>query len=632
MGKSKGQFLGSKSKTIFQTLLSTLLIFQITFGPNILFAADSGETRSREYSVFLPHEIQDMAAEDFLKSDSQFSENEKAVIEKYFNEPARLTLDLFILTRALLEKADSIPTAAEDIRSRESDREISVELPGIGKAEFNSLGARSEGKIFTRFVHYKTQTSYVAIDRKFIEKYSTQDLVLLGATEKDAERAILEARGQLDRYVAIQQLHTKVHPEEYIPFPELHNVSEEEARAHLNELVESAKAKPKKRYDNGLKVNAGRLVKILVYDSETQIQHSLTEYQRASDLKPMDRVKIYWRSIKQGTRLNWEYWDNGKFYEKPLTFFTGDVLVGLFSAVAQTGVFLSLKGFNADPFSIIMVAGWAFAFSITPTFRNWINVNPSRSSIIFKSFLNSMAFNYVMLVAIHGADVVFSLTPTAFNLAFLSVTNAIINNFGKVWWYKVPQMRERAGLNLKQINIGNFRTKVDQSSIEQQAWYLGSNIFRMADLVAMGTLFNIMMIDFTYSRLAMLITLPVVHYSIMRYAMAKDFKEKEILKKDWIKYNYLHWNGKPVEIHGHKIPILYLGSLEMMAKESWMIAKNSAMMVYWLGRVIYDAINTTMSALLNKYATLNEAERQRINGISRAPSRRAMNMCARLFN
>lgn len=605
MGKGQGQFLGAESTGLFKSIITLLIVFQIVFSQTILMAADGGDThlQQKEYSVFLPKELQALASENFLKSDTQFTENEKAFIEAYFNEPARVTLDLMILARALIEKADSKENAAEDIRSRESDREISVEIPGLGKAEFNSLGYRGSGKIFTRFVHYQTQTSYVYLDEKIapIESLTEAEREQLGVNAKDVERARAETRGELERYTAIQQMHTKVHPEEYNPFPNLEELKPAEAKEYLEQLVENAKAKPKKKYDNGQKVKTGRLVKIITYDGETQVTKSIEEHKRYEDLSPMQRVKLYWKSIKQGTRLNWEYWDHGKLHQKPLTFLTGDVLVSLFSTVMQTGVFLSLKGFNADPFSILMVSGWAFAFSITPTFRNWINVNSSKSAVLFKSFLNSMVFNYIMLTAIHGADVVFSLSLAAFNLAFLSISNAVINNFGKVWWYKVPQMRQRAGLNLKEINIGNFKTKVDQSSLEQQAWYLGSNIFRTADLIGMGALFTVLALEFTWSRLAMLVTLPVVHYSIMRYAVAKDFKEKKELERDWTKYNYLHWKGEPVTIKGHKIPILYFGALEMMAKESWMIAKNSAMMIYWPGKVIFDTISAGSRKLIAQF-------------------------------
>lgn len=607
----KGQVLGAKSTGLFKIFITTAIIFQIAFGSTLGYAADGSTVRApqKEYSVFLPPELQNLAAEDFLKSGNQFNENEKLFIEKYFNEPARVTLDLMILARALIEKADATANVADKIKSRSSDLEVSVEIPGIGKAEFNSLGYKDSGKPFTRFVHYGTGTSYVFIDTDImpLESLTAEERAQLGEKASEEERDRKVSRSELNRYTALQQMHTKVHAEEYNPFPDLSELKPEEAKDYLTQLVENAKQNPpKKRYDTSSKMKTGRLVKIIGYSGQTQTKQFLNEHQRYEDVPPLQRVVIYWKSVKQGTRLNWDYWDKGDIANKAKGLFTGDVLVGIFSTIMQTGIFVALKGGNVDPLSLILVAGWAFAFSVTPTIRNWINVNGSKSAVLFKSFLNSVVFNYIMLVAIHGADTVFSLSLASFNMAFLAITNAVINNFGKVWWYKIPQMRQRAGLNLREINVGGFKTKVDQSSIEQQAWYLGSNIFRTADLIAMGTLFSFLGLEFTVSRVALLLSIPTMHYLIMKYAERKDFKERKILREEWEKANFLHWNNKPVTVGGFRIPILYLGAAPMFIKETWIIAKSTMMMIYWPGKVTFDLIKAGSDKMMASLESLGE--------------------------
>lgn len=594
---------------LFSTTLTFAIVFQLSLGSTILMAADSGydppPVKPKEYSVFQPNDL-NLDAEDYLKSNDQFNEDEKSFIKKYFDEPARVTLDLLILARALAEKAATIVDVADKIKSRRSDQEISVELPGIGKAEFNSLGYKDSGKIFTRFVHYGTGTSYIFLDTDIVplDRLTAEDKASLGDYKAiDEERDRSQSRSESNRYIAIQQMHTKVHPEEYNPFPNLSEIKPGEAASYLQELVDFAKKNPpKKKYDTSKKIKTGRLVKVIAYSGKEQVVKQIKEYQRYEDLSPIQRVAIYWRSVKQGTRLNWDYFDHGKIYQKPLSLLTGDVLVSLFSTVMQTGIFAALKG-TSDPFSLLLVGGWAFAFSITPTARNWVNVNSSKSAVLFKSFLNSVIFNYILLTAIHGADVVFSMSTVAFNLAFLSVTNALINNFGKVWWYKIPQMRERAGMNLKKANILGLKTKVDQSSFEQQAWYLGSNIIRTADLIAMGSLFSIMNIDFTLSRVVMLMSIPTMHFLIMKYSERKDFKEKHILREEWEKANYLHWKGKPIEFAGHKVPIMYLGSVKMFFQESWIVATNSAKLIYWPGKVVFDLLKASSDNVLKSTQT-----------------------------
>lgn len=595
------RFLGIGSSLFSVSLLRQILAFaisiQIALGSYSL-AADSGtapQAANKGYSVYLPPELRDLAAESFFKNDSQYNETEKLFIEKYFNEAGRKNLNQIILARALLEKADSIDAVEEKIRSRKSDLEVAVEMKGLGKAEFNSLGYPGSGRPFTRFVDYQSNTADIFIDTDIVplDTLTAKDLAQLDIRPEQLARDAKIFNSELNRYVAIQQMHTKVHPQEYNPLPNLEEINPEEAKEYLQELIDNAKKNPpKKNYDGEGKIVTGRYTRVITYSGKAQIIKSIKEYQRYEDLSPLGKVKVYWNSIKQGTRINWDYWDQGNLSGKIKGVFTGDVLVGIFSTVMQTGIFVSLKGFDVDPLSLILVSGWAFAFSITPTIRNWININPSKSSVLFKSFLNSMVFNYIMLVAIHGVDAVFSLNAAAFNMAYLAISNAIINNFGKVWWYKIPQMRQRAGLNLRQINVGNFKTNVDQSSIEQQAWYLGSNIFRTADLLAMGSLFTFLSIEFTASRVAMLLTIPTMHFLIMKYAEKRDMKEKNILRSEWEKANYLHWEGKPVLFKGHKIPIFYMGAAKMFIQETWLIAKNSAMLIYWPAKVIFDALRS----------------------------------------
>ncbi len=595
-----GNFLEVVSKGLVY-LFTFVLILQIGLSPTLAIAADgSTRPRSQDRSVFLPDAL-NLPAEDFLKSSDHFNENEKAFIEKYFNEPARVTLDLMLLARALSEKADLILDVDNKIKSRNSSEEVAVEIPGLGKGEFNSFGYKEQGKIFTRFVHYQTETSYVFIDTDImpLNELTEEDITRMAKGAKDEERARKQLRSEVDRYIALQQMHTKAPPSEYTPFPDITQIDAESAKSYLDELVENAKQNPpKKNYDTGKKIRTGRLVKVIAYSGKEQVVKDIKEFQRYEDVSPLARVSIYWRSIKQGTRLNWQYYDHGNIFQKGGTFITGDALVSLFSTAAQTTVFAALKG-TADPFSLILVSGWAFAFSITPTARNWINVNSSKSAVLFKSFLNSVAFNYILLTAIHGADVVFALNATALNLAFLSISNALINNFGKVWWYKVPQMRQRAGLNLREVNIGNFKPRVDQSSFEQQAWYLGSNIFRTADLIAMGTLFTVMGLEFTASRVAMLLSIPTMHYFITKYAERKDSKEKVILRQEWDRANYLHWNQKPVTIGGYRIPIFYLGAAPMFAKEVGIVATNSFKMVYWVNKVAFDLMKSAAQSAID---------------------------------
>lgn len=601
-----GNISGVTSRGFFY-LFHAILILQIGFAPTVLLAADSGEVplHAKERSVFLPDALK-LPAKDFLKSSDHFNENEKAFIEKYFNEPARVTLDLMILARALSEKADQILDVNNKIKSRNSIDEVAVEIPGLGKAEFNSFGYKEQGKIFTRFVHYQTGTSYIFIDTDImpLNELTEEEIAKLAKGAKDEERARRQLRAEVDRYTALQQMHTKVQPNEYTPFPDLSQIDAESAKAYLEELVKNAKENPpKKTYDTNQKIETGRLVKIIGYSGKRQVVNAIREFQRYTEVSPLARVAIYWRSIKQGTRLNWEYYDHGNIFQKAGTLISGDALISLFSTAAQTTVFALLKG-TTDPFSLILVSGWAFAFSITPTARNWINVNSSKSAVLFKSFLNSVAFNYILLTAIHGADVVFALNATALNLAFLSLSNAMINNFGKVWWYKVPQMRQRAGLNLREVDIGKFRTRVDQSSFEQQAWYLGSNIFRTADLIAMGTLFTVIGLEFTASRVAMLLSIPTMHYFILKYAERKDSKERNVLRQEWDRANYLHWKGEPVKVGGYKVPIFYMGAVPMFAKEVGIVATNSFKMVYWVGKVSFDLFKNAAQATLNAVAPI----------------------------
>lgn len=635
------RFLGAGSSLFSTSLLrqsiAFAIIFQIILGSNLGLAADSGSVPnvSKDYSVYLPQDLKALATESFFKNDSQYNEMEKLFIEKYFNEAGRKNLNQIILARALIEKANETDNVEEKIRSRKSDVEVAVEMKGLGKAEFNSLGYPGSGRPFTRFVDYQSNTSDIFIDTDIVplDTLTAKDLGQMDIDPRQLARDAKIFNSELNRYVAIQQMHTKVHPQEYNPLPDLSEINPEEAKVYLQELIDNAKKNPpKKNYDGEGKVVTGRHTRVITYSGKSQIIKSIKEYQRYEDLSPIGKVKVYWNSIKQGTRINWDYWDQGNVSGKIKGLFTGDVLVGLFSTVMQTGIFVSLKGFDVDPLSLILVSGWAFAFSITPTVRNWININPSKSSVLFKSFLNSMVFNYIMLIAIHGVDAVFSLNAAAFNMAYLAISNAIINNFGKVWWYKIPQMRQRAGLNLRQLNIGNFKTKVDQSSIEQQAWYLGSNIFRTADLLAMGSLFTFLSIEFTASRIAMLLTIPTMHFLIMKYAEKRDFKEKHVLRAEWEKANYLHWEGQPVLFKGHKIPIFYMGAAKMFVQETWLIAKNSAMLVYWPAKVVFDALKAATTYTVNQLSAAAKTAIPNLEPKVYAPKAAAVNSCRSIFN
>src|SRR5690606_20045008 len=96
------------------------------------------------------------------------------------------------------------------------------------------------------------------------------------------------------------------------PFPDMSEVNPEEAKVYLEELLENAKQNPpKKNYDTNAKIKTGRLVKVISYSGRDQVIQGIKEYQRYEDLSPLARVAIYWRSVKQGTRLNWKYFDHG---------------------------------------------------------------------------------------------------------------------------------------------------------------------------------------------------------------------------------------------------------------------------------------------------------------------------------
>ncbi|MES2768320.1 MAG: hypothetical protein V4596_04175 [Bdellovibrionota bacterium] len=613
------RFLGAGNSllwvSLFRQVLAFAIIFQISFGSTLGFTADSGEAprTKKEYSVFLPEEFKKLAEENFLKDASQFSEDSKLLIENLFNEPAKVQMDLIVLARALAEKAEKSVNLADDVRSRQKEREVAVEIKGLGKAEFNSFGFKDSGRIFTRFVHYGTDTSYVFIDTDLVplESLTPEERLELGEIAANNEaRTRKEVLSEYERYIALQQMHTKVHPEEYNPFPNLEEINPADAKEYVDALVNAAKqGKPEKKYDKYGKIKTGRLVKVIGYSGRANALRFVKEYPRYESYSPLQKAALYWTSIKKGTRLNWEYWDNGNIFQKPLTFLTGDALISLFSTGIQTGIFVSLKqlqGDSVDPFSVLLVAGWAFAFSITSTARNWINVNSSKSSILFKSFLNSVVFNYILLVAVHGFDTVFSLNEVAFKLSMLNIANAMINNFGKTWWYKVPQMRENAGLNLKEINTLKLRTKIDQSMLEQQTWYLGSNIFRTADLLAMDVLFSIMYLDFSASRLAMIATIPVLHYTIMRYAEKKDFKASKELREEWNKAMYLSWNGKFPTYKGHKIPVLYAGAFISFIKEMGMVGRNATSIIYWPGKVVFNTITAGTKKIVNTLNSLSQ--------------------------
>ncbi len=105
-------------RSVFSTALLSAIVFQISLGSTILLAADGATNLPPpQYSVFQPSDLE-LNEQDFLKSNEQFNENEKVFIEKYFNEPARVTLDLMILARALSEKADSIVEVADKEKPR----------------------------------------------------------------------------------------------------------------------------------------------------------------------------------------------------------------------------------------------------------------------------------------------------------------------------------------------------------------------------------------------------------------------------------------------------------------------------------------------------------------------------------
>jgi hypothetical protein len=92
----------------------------------------------------------------------------------------------------------------------------------------------------------------------------------------------------------------------------------------------------------------------------------------------------------------------------------------------------------------------------------------------------------------------------------------------------------------------------------------------------------------------------------MKYSERKDFKEKHILREEWEKANYLHWKGQPLELAGHKIPIMYLGSVKMFFQESWIIATNSAKLIYWPGKVAFDMLKDAGNKVLNTAQTENK--------------------------
>jgi hypothetical protein len=366
--------------------------------------------------------------------------------------------------------------------------------------------------------------------------------------------------------------------------------------------------------------------------------HSNDEYQSFAKLPTVDKIKNYWKSFYQGPRLNWEYWDNEKGLKRLNTFRTGDSYVAQFSMVGQSYIFAAtqivqngpeiLKSFTHDgflsgtitslhsinPTGLALVAGWAILLGITPSYRNLTMLNQNRQVFLFKSFLNSTIFNYVFSVGLHGMNAVFSMTKEAFNNNYVDLTNGIVTNLGKAWWIAKPRADENNGKNLYQINYGSLNTQVDKSFIDQQRWYLYSNVFKTADLVFKGSLGTFLMMDFTYSRAALLLSIPVVHYVVMTYTEKKDYKEKIKLRQEWNEAVFLQKptayrqklmglkrdeNGNPLEIEltgdakflkwrDYRIPIFYLGAVPGLIYDSWIVLKMSGIGAFYVSKFTFD--------------------------------------------
>jgi len=632
--------------------LNLIISLQLIFLPVAVLAQDNPQNHytlntSQLLNVDLPQ---------LLKEELPFSPEEQAAIEKYFNMPARALLDMFLLEKVLAEKIKELQQTlspediAKQIRSRDQDKEIKVVIPNIGKVEFTALGVDKDSPIVTKFVLYRLNKAIVSFDTTAnpIDEITAQERSYMSDREYYAEqRRRTSRKAILQQYIAKIRMMSKRPPivdAEINPFPDLSEMDPSDQRQLAEEFIQSAKDNKieKTYYGKNEAEGAGIDTIVLVHDGKKI--SSREEYVSYQKLSTLGKIKNYWMSIYQTPRLNWEYWDNESGLKRLNTFRTGDSYVAQFSMIGQGYIYAAaqiaqngsevLKSFthegitqgvittlhSVDPVGLALVAIWAVALGITPTYRNLTMLNQDRQIFLFKSFVNSTLFNYIFSVGLHGFNAVFSFSKEALNNNFVNLTNGIVTNFGKTWWIAKPRADENNGKNIYPINYGTLNTQVDKSFIDQQKWYLYSNVFKMADLIFKSSLFSILAFDFTYSRAALLFSIPVVHYYVMKYAESRDYKERYKLRQDWNEANYLlrltayrqkyfgvrkdtqgnkieeelKGNDKLLTLNGHKIPVFYLGVLPGLIHDTWIVLKLSGVGAFYISKFSFDLMKSAV--------------------------------------
>jgi hypothetical protein len=237
-------------------------------------------------------------------------------------------------------------------------------------------------------------------------------------------------------------------------------------------------------------------------------------------------------------------------------------------------------------------------------------------------------------------------------------------------------MNERNGKNVYQINKGNLNTMVDKSFLDQQRWYLSSNALKVADLVIKGSLFHTLAIDWSASRVLLLLSIPVVHWMAMRHAEKNDYVEKNKLRSEWNESMYIQkwtayrqkWlgvrkdeNGSPTEkelkgeekfvkIAGKKIPAIlpipvlggsipffipipYAGAIPGLLYDSWVVIKLTGVTLFYISKYTVQGLAAAAQYTLTRVFSYDKVDEPTVEygNTLREPAAVAPTSCMALF-
>ena len=469
--------------------------------------------------------------------------DEQRVVTDLLLEPQKETAELIALWEKLREKEAKIAShigeekLRRQIESRKESQQVTVEMPGVGRAEIAVLGQGERSSPFVKLVHHRTGRAYLAID---LDQTPLEQLERLPDNPTDKEREEISFR----KFLAFQM--RAYTARQLILAGNNRNEAEIETQSKLKQAMTSSsqelarKAWWKRIWSKPQAVQPidfetqplGRDVTIIFHRSG---QHVRTEQQN-SPRSHWERAywKNYWYSIWERPGYNEEYWRKGGLHRLVVPF-TGDYLLGWFfasaQAVASLGLGLLQERISPDPSlaenTFTALAGTSFAFGIlfgvfTKTWQNWSYIgSPMVRSM--KTWAVSLSYGIIYGLQVNGVGGMLPFTGEGLNrealhMYFMILSNLIIKGWFKVWSMEIPRFRKLVGETLGEFVIPGttVNTKIQRAGIDSQLFQLLGTIPKIAHLANMQ-LYLPGIGNIPIGQLVYPLLIPVFHISTVKY-------------------------------------------------------------------------------------------------------------------